>query len=223
MRSSMKVFVGVAVIAGVVLLVVWLRPRPSNPNVSPSGETTGNPSVPEKTDSVVIAPTPPIRTSTPAHVEPGRTNRAQPSVAPGGTNEVAEWEDKLDNILGGEGEEPQKAKQLLELFPRVPEDGQVELAQHLSNLVADQDYAALGKLLADASQPEAVLDVLLGDLLNRPNAIKLPELLEIARNAQHPKAEEAKDLLELYLEEDYGADWSKWQAKMEQWIKANPD
>ena len=56
-----------------------------------------------------------------------------------------------------------------------------------------------------------------------PNAVKLPLLLEVARTPQHPKAEEAKDLLELYLEEDYGADWNKWQANMEQWIKDNPE
>ena len=125
--------------------------------------------------------------------------------------------------MGGEGEDAGKVKQLLEMFPRLPEDGQVEVAQHLSNLVADQDYAPLGKLLAYPKLPEAVLDVLIADVLNRPNAVKLPLLLEVARTPQHPKAEEAKDLLELYLEEDYGADWNKWQAKMEQWIKDNPE
>ena len=65
--------------------------------------------------------------------------------------------------------------------------------------------------------------MLIVDVLNRPNTLKLPLLLELARDAQHPKAAEAKDLLELYLEEDYGSDWNKWQAKMEQWLKENPD
>jgi len=43
------------------------------------------------------------------------------------------------------------------------------------------------------------------------------------KNSQNPKAGEAKDLLELFLEEDYGTDWNKWQAKMQQWLKDNPD
>jgi len=139
------------------------------------------------------------------------------------TNLLTDWEDKLDEILGSDAEENLKAKQLLAIFPRLPEDGQVEVAQHLSNLVADQDYAPLGKFLKDSKEPEAVLDVLMVDVLNRPNSLKLPVLLEIARDQQHPKASEAKDLLELYLEDDYGTDWNKWQSKLDQWIKDNPD
>ena len=68
-----------------------------------------------------------------------------------------------------------------------------------------------------------MLDFLLDDVLNRPNSLKLPALLAVARNAQHPKAAEAKDFLQLFLEEDYGSDWDKWQARMEQWLKDNPD
>ena len=60
-----------------------------------------------------------------------------------------------------------------EMFPNLPEDGKEEVAQHLSNLVADEDYAPLGKLLTDATLPESVLDVLMADVLNRPNAVKL--------------------------------------------------
>ena len=109
------------------------------------------------------------------------------------------------------------------MFPRLPEDGQVEVAQHLSNLVEDEDYASLGQLLKNAKLPEPVLDVLMGDLLNRPNAVKLPLFLDLARDPAHAKAEEAKDLLELYLDEDYGTDWNKWQQKMREWLKENPD
>src|SRR6266478_3654125 len=52
---------------------------------------------------------------------------------------------------------------------------------------------------------------------------KLPLLLGIAQDTQHPKAGEAKDLLELYLEQDYGTDWNKWQEKLKQWMIDNPD
>jgi len=139
------------------------------------------------------------------------------------TNLISNWEDKLEDILGSDADEPVKAQQLLALFSRLPEDGQVEVAQHLSNLVSDEAYGPLGKFLTDSKLSEPVLDVLLVDLLNRPNAVKLPLLLEVARDSQHSKAAEAKDLLELYLEEDYGADWNKWQSKLDQWLKDNPD
>jgi hypothetical protein len=99
----------------------------------------------------------------------------------------------------------------------------VEVAEHLSNLVADADYASLGELLTNRLLPEAVLDVLMADVLNRANSIKLPMLLAFAREPQHPKATEARDLLEVFLEDNFDEDWSKWQARMEQWLKDNPD
>lgn len=148
---------------------------------------------------------------------------ASAPVAAAVPNLVTNWEDKLDKILTSESEDPDKARQMLEMFPRLPEDAQVEVAQHLSNLTPDQDYASMAKLLANASLPEAVLDVLLADALNRPNSLKLPALLEVARDPQNPKAAEAKDLLQLFLDEDYGSDWNTWQSKMEAWLKDNPD
>jgi hypothetical protein len=139
------------------------------------------------------------------------------------TTAIGGWEDKVDEILGSASPEPEKARQMLAMFPKLPADGQEEVARHLSNLLPDQDYGLMRGYLTDASLPADVLDVLLDDALNRPNSLKLPALLEVARSAQHPKAAEARDFLELLLEEDYGEDWGKWQAKMEEWLKDNPD
>ena len=127
--------------------------------------------------------------------------------------------------MNSDGSETEKAKQMIAMYPRLPDDGKVEVVQHLSNLLEDKDYkdSGMGDWLKDPATPEDVLDALMADALNRPNATKLPLLLDIAKDPQHPKAEEAKDLLELYLEEDYGSDWSKWQAKTDEWLKQNPD
>ena len=129
----------------------------------------------------------------------------------------------LANVTGLIHTDPDKAKQMLEMFPRLAEEGQVEVAQHLANLVADENYAPLAKFLTDTQLPESVLDVLMADVLNRPNSLKLPALLEVAKDDKNPKAPEAKDLLELFLEENYGSDWGQWQTKMNQWLKDNPD
>jgi hypothetical protein len=109
------------------------------------------------------------------------------------------------------------------MFPHLPPDGQAEIARHLSNLTPDSDYAGLGDYLKNPKMPEAVLDVLLADVLNRPGTLKLPMLLDIARQSDHPKAGEARELLELFLEEDHGKDWAGWETKMQQWLKDNPD
>lgn len=147
-----------------------------------------------------------------------------PTGGPGSaTNALTAWEEKVDEILGTSSPDLDKARQLMELFPQLPADGQEEVARHLSNLLPDSDYGLMHPYLTNAALPEDVLDVLLDDVLNRPNSLKLPALLAVAQSPQHPKAEEARDFLELLLDEDYGNDWNQWQVKMGQWLAANPD
>ncbi|HEY2082222.1 MAG TPA: hypothetical protein VGI88_05515 [Verrucomicrobiae bacterium] len=147
------------------------------------------------------------------------------NIAQAATNSASEtnWEDKIDDIVGSDDADTNKVKQLFALFPKLPPDGQEEVAQHLSNLVDDEDYAPLGELLKNAKLPEGVLDELLADVLNRPNDLKLPLLLDLASNPDHAKKDEAKDLLELYLGEDYGSDWNAWGTHMTNWMQQNPD
>ena len=134
-----------------------------------------------------------------------------------------EWEQKLDDILGSNEDEKQKAERLLQMFPLLPEDGQVEISQHLSNLLEDDRYPALAQTFTNPATPEAVLDVLMADVLNRNNTIKLNTLLDVARAANHPKAEEAREVLEVFVDENFGDDWAKWQAAIQSWLKENPD
>jgi hypothetical protein len=226
MNSGTKI-IGIIIAAGVIIgASIWLgrqnqtkpldpglpdivtpqpdSPMPSNPVVSarPTNNLLVGASSPSPTQSIVapVSPTP----------------------APG-ANLITDWNEKIDEALKSGGEDPEVAKSLLKLFPRFPPEGQEEAVQHISNLLPDEEYAELGKLMEDATLPEDVLDQLSMDLLNRPNNIMLPELVKVARNPQHPKAGEAKDFLELYLEEDYGADWNLWQAKVAEWLKENPE
>jgi len=133
------------------------------------------------------------------------------------------WEEKVDQILSSDSKTSDKAKQMLEMFPRLPEAGQVEVAKHLSNLLPNEDYAPMGKFLANPQLAADVLDTLMADALNRPNGLKLPALLEVARTPQHPKAGDAKEMLGFFLDTDYGDDWPKWQEKLAEWLKENPD
>jgi len=147
----------------------------------------------------------------------------QPTSQTTATNLIPDWEEKVDAILTSDDPDPEKAKKMLAMFPLLTGDAQEELAHHLSNLTPDEDYVAFGSNLTNSTLSEDVLDVLLEDVLNRPNTIKLPMLLEVARDPTNPKSAEAKDVLELFLEEDYGADWAKWESKTKEWLKDNPD
>jgi hypothetical protein len=225
MRTFSKILVGVGIIAGIAgvgILIGWLGGRGSTPPIQPP------PTVQPLVDSAPANRLPLAGTnlSAPLTANAGSNSTVQatiPSPSTNTTNLFADWENKVDEILSSDTDDTNKVKQLFDMFPHLPEEGQVEVAQHLSNLVPDENYAPLGQLLQNAKLPEAVLDVLMADALNRPNAVKLPVLLDVAQNPDNAKAGEAKDLLELYLDGDYGTDWNQWRQKLQDWLKENPD
>jgi hypothetical protein len=184
------------------------NPTPNQPAIPPVRP------VPAENPAVNPAPIFPTTAATP---NPGALPANGEKLKPG------EWEQRLDDILGANEEEAQKATRLLEMFPFLPEDGAVEVAQHLSNLLTDDRYPALQQTLTNAATSEAVLDVLMTDVLNRGNSIKLPTLLQVARTPGHPKAEESRDVLEVFVDENYGTDWAKWEKAIQDWLKENPD
>lgn len=156
-------------------------------------------------------------------------------LAPVQTNIIAEaptnppatstnWEDTVDDIVGSDDADTNKVKQLFALFPKLPADGKEEVAQHLSNLVEDDSYGPLGDLLKDDTQPQGVLDELMSDVLNRPNSLKLPTLLDVAEDSNNPEHDEAKDLLELYVGSDLSVDnWTGAGNAVTNWLQQNPD
>jgi hypothetical protein len=207
--------VGIVVVAGILL--GWLGSR--NPQPAPASADAGtSPGGGSNATRAALAPTNRMAVVS-KHPLAGTVGSQEPA----GSNLLTNWEDNIDEILTSEAPEAEKARKMADLFPRLPENGQVEVAQHLSNLVSDQDYSSLSRFVTNSALPAPVLDVLVADALNRPNSLKLPTLLEVARDPQNPKAGEAKDVLHLFLEEDYGTDWAAWQAKVEQWLKDNPD
>ena len=220
MQKLSKIFLILGIIAGILVVGFVIgklaasgsgsnpRPAPVNPaaaeNHAPNASPPGIPG------------TEPVKSATTTDGE----TVPQTSLAAG---ILTNWEDKLEEIIGADTDETNKVVQLFALFPHVPAESRSEVAQHLSNLVNDDGYAPLGELLRDPKLGDDALDVLMADVLNRPNSLKLPELLEVAQTPDHPKADEAKDILSLFLDEDFGADWSKWQEKMRAWLKDNPD
>ena len=88
----------------------------------------------------------------------------------------------------------------------------------------DKDFSTrAAKYLTNADVPEAISSVFMDDLYNRNDATKLPLLLAVASNEKHALKDEAKDLLELYIEEDYGTNWTKWDGAVKTYLKEHPE
>jgi hypothetical protein len=203
-------------------------------NATPPAVTAGNGEPSTK-------PLPPIEVEPPAPRPEGRSAKP-PMIKPGGiavvttpappvdaTGPITDWEQRIDELLTGSDDEALKAKKMLAMFPRLPEDGKVEAAQHISNLLPDDQFAELAKLLLDPKMPEEVLEVLMTDVLNRPNGIKLDALFDLAKLPNHPKAEEARDVLEVFLDDvDWDAvkasgDWEPVRQIKDKFKAENPD
>ena len=224
MRIRPGVLIAIVAVFGVLVggrFLGWYGGKPAE--VTGTGE-------PPADAAPSTSETPPLGT-TPVKPNPTRlvlsatkpTQTAAIPQPPTAAAPIADWEEKIDGVLTAQEEDGQKAKRLLAMFPNLPEDGQVEAAQHISNLLPDEQYSSLAQALTNAAMPEAVLDVLMTDVLNRPNQLKLETLLDVARTPNHPKAEEARDVLEVFVDENYGEDWAAWKNAVEKWLKENPD
>lgn len=219
MRTGWRIVIGL----GILIAVLWIAYTRTSPHRTQS-VGINPPPLAETASESAESTRPTVRSAQPREeATRAATGDGTASVTSGPSEVITNWEDRVDHILTSDAGTADKAKEMLEIFPRLPEAGQVEVSKHLSNLVANEDYAPMGKLLVDAQQPPAVLDTLMGDLLNRPNSLKLPTLLEIARTPQHPKAGDAKEVLGFFLGADYNDDWNKWQETLAQWLKDNPD
>jgi hypothetical protein len=226
MRIRPGLLIAIAAVFAVIIAARFLGGSGGKPS-----EPAGGGEPPTATVDPTPAPseTPP-RTATPPRPTPPRpllpAAQAPPTATvpqPPPAATIPDWEERIDAVLTAEEDEGKKAKRLLAIFPNLPEDGQVEAAQHISNLLPDEEYAPLAQALTNAALSEAVLDVLMTDVLNRPNPLKLETLLDVARTPNHPKAEEALDVLEVFVDENYGQDWAAWKAAVEKWLKENPD
>lgn len=213
--STKSTVVGVLVVALLVLGVIWFTVLREPPMLPPRQGEPSEPATPARD----AAARPGFFTRSGA-----RSNApSEPAPEIATTNVLLDWEDRVDRILGDDSEVEEKARKLLELFPHFPEPGQIETAEHIANLLPDEDFEKFGRYLTNAQTSPSVQEIIFADALNRPNAIKLPLLLQTARVPDHPMAEEARQILELYLNEDYGTNWAKWQAEIERWLKENPD
>jgi hypothetical protein len=201
-NRNVLLLLATVVVAGILAYVLLQSPPP--PPRAPIAATTPTP-----------APT----------AEPFPT--AMPEVAAATPTPVAtvpedqdpQWEDTIDGILRSNVSDGQMARMLINILPTLPEDGQIEAANHISNLLPDSDYSSVRPLLLNANLPESVLSVFFTDLMNRDDPTKLNAFLDIAQIPNHPFQAEAVSDLQIYVGDDYGTDWGKWKTAVDQYLK----
>ncbi|MGV3531571.1 MAG: hypothetical protein ACO1QR_04320 [Chthoniobacteraceae bacterium] len=198
------------IVGAIVAAAMWfLSGTTTTVSMSPVVTTT-TPSPVTGNDSTERKAATPMPRRAPATPQPAREARQEP--------QIAEWELKIDQILRVEATETETAQMLINMLPTLPAEGQAEAAQHITNLILDEEYNRVLPLVRNPALPEEVHDVFLTDLMNREDPVKLPTLLEIAKLPNHPLQVEAVSDLEIFLDEEFGTDWPRWEAAVQKYI-----
>ena len=213
--KAVRVLVVLALAGAVGVLIGWMKSRDGDiqPIVVPvASAPTSAPAAPMAMAEVQpLPPTGPVR--------PARHKPEQPSLP---NEDFPEWEKQLDDVLLSDADANTKADKILGMIPNAPTNAQVELSQHLVNMVQDDHYDGTASLLTNAVTPAAVSTVLMNDLLNRNNTLKLPMLLAVARDDEHPLKDQAREMLELLIQADNGTNWDQWSSSIDTWLQNNP-
>lgn len=130
---------------------------------------------------------------------------------------------RVGEVLGSNASSSAKAQALLALFPQLPAAAQPSAAQHIVNLLPNPAYGSFATHLTNANTTAEVRAIVFADLLQRPNAIKLPWLLVLAHSPEVGQANVAAALLQATLREDHGANWNVWSEQISVWLQAHPD
>jgi hypothetical protein len=112
---------------------------------------------------------------------------------------IVAWEDRLDQLLTAETDPATTVRGLVSSMRQLPPEAQEQYAAHAVNLCGDEQFALLGEIYLNAQTPQVVTETIFSDLLNRPDEIKLPLLAKTLRNAAHPMAGEAEEILRTYI------------------------
>jgi hypothetical protein len=214
MKTRPLIILAVVVVAIVGTAIWFLQSPPTTPPSLPTVATKPVQATP------VPMPVSPVRTET----TPTATAAVpKPEVTKPTPEPMAEWEMKIDQALRANVGETETAQILINMMPTLPPEGQAVAAQHIANLIQDKDFNRVMPLLRNTALPEEVHDILVTDLMNRDDAVKLPALLEVAKMPNHPHHEEAQTDLQIFLDEDYGTNWQQWDKAVKDYLKAQAD
>lgn len=120
------------------------------------------------------------------------------------------WQLAINSILSADAEPVVLSQRLAVALPGMPLEGQLEAAQHMVNLLGDDEYAAAENIYFHNGHAEQVRRVIFEDFMNRPNTLKLPLLVRTLREYGHPLRREAIDNLQALLGRNEGEDANRW-------------
>lgn len=223
--NSRSVAIFAAVVAILVGVAIWFLNSDVAPHALPPVE---EPIVVAKTAPPTTTKSQPTVASTRPKAEPAKPVEAAPAEAATPPPPITEDDRKIDEVLrlfngNTDQDNTNTAQSLINLLPSLTKDGQSECAQHISNLLSDEEYKRIMPIWRNPSFNPDVIEVFATDLMNRPSKIMLPAMLDAIKMPTHPYHEEAKSTMQVFLDEDYGDNIPKWESAMKAFLKKEAD
>jgi len=218
--NTRSVAIFAVVVAILVGVAIWFLNSDIAPHAAPAAAAPASTPKPQIATSNPTTTTKPIQSPTFAPQDPPKVDTT-PAPEPAA---MTEDDRKIDEILrlypgNTDADHTNTAQSLINLLPALTKDGQVECAQHISNLLSDEEFKRVMPIWRNPSFNPDVIEVFATDLMNREHKIMLPAMLDAVRMPNHPYNEEAKTTLQVFLDEDYGNDVGKWEKAMKDFLK----
>lgn len=211
--------VGAFLLAGLLLIVLQPAPQPSGPDTARAGiQPAPEPRSVEEPEGFSGS----WEAGEHVAVDPAATQREQASINESEDFEPQEasWEAPINAILESTEDNDTVAARLHALAPTLPLDGQVEATQHMVNLLGDENYQVAMQKLVNLSTPPDVMEVIYSDVLNRPNSVKLPALVNMLATPGHPLRPEAIETLQIFVGRDLGDNTQAWTVAVQEFLRA---
>jgi hypothetical protein len=126
-------------------------------------------------------------------------------------------------VLELETSDAEKVNRLLAMIPQLPPEPKLVALEHAAQLIPDEDYVRLRPSLLRLANTDELREVVMLDVLTRDDTIKMPGLVELMKLPHDLVKTEAREVLEAYLEEDYGDDPKQWETAVRRWLAENAD
>ncbi len=131
-------------------------------------------------------------------------------------------EEKIDAWLTGFDDTNETAAAILAGWNQLSEPGRTAAAPHLLNLVPDDRFESLARILLDPATNNHVKDILFAGILNRDDALKWPLILRVMEQKNHPRSQDARNMLTVVLGQDLGDDWPRWRELLQTQLLRQP-
>lgn len=177
------------------------------------------------------------RTQTVAEAPKGPKMPIDPSAAPNDTRPMAvkysefykkpDWEQEIITLSERlDLDDDHKAVALLnKVFTLADEPAKVVALEHAAKHMSDEQFKrSKGQIysLNDIGSGD-MQEAILRDILTRAENVRMPALVDLLKRPPFPGQEEVREILEAYLDVDYGMDVPKWEKAVREWLIENDE